>query len=333
MTDNLLEIKDLSVEYHTEFAKVYAVNGLSLTLKYGETLGLVGETGAGKTTTALSVIRLLPDGIGHVTCGSIMLDGNDMVHMPEEKVRALRGKTVSMIFQDPMTSLNPIKTIGDQILEVLRTHNRSMAKEALNRQVDKMMEMVGIPAYRKNEYPHEFSGGMKQRIVIAMALVCEPKLILADEPTTALDVTIQAQMLGLISDLQKRLNTAMILITHDLGVVAQTCEKVVVMYAGEAIEIGSAQQIFSQEKLHPYTQGLFNAIPKLDEESEWLEAIDGMMPDPTEIIPGCRFASRCKFSTDRCKTCPAMVEVEQGHFIKCHLYDQTHPAKEECNHG
>ena len=164
MTDNLLEIKDLSVEYHTEFAKVYAVNGLSLTLKYGETLGLVGETGAGKTTTALSVIRLLPDGIGHVTGGSIMLDGNDMVHMPEEKVRTLRGKTVSMIFQDPMTSLNPIKTIGDQILEVLRTHNRSMAKEALNRQVDKMMEMVGIPAYRKNEYPHEFSGGMKHQI-------------------------------------------------------------------------------------------------------------------------------------------------------------------------
>ncbi len=320
MAKHLLEIRDLSVEYHTEFAKVYAVSGMNLTLDYGETLGLVGETGAGKTTTALSVIRLLPAGIGKVTKGDILLDGNDMVALPEEKVRRLRGKTVSMIFQDPMTSLNPIKTVGEQIREVLHAHDRNLPKARLEEQVDTMMEMVGIPAYRKSEYPHEFSGGMKQRIVIAMALVCEPKLILADEPTTALDVTIQAQMLGLINELQKRMNTAMILITHDLGVVAQTCEKVAVMYAGEVIESGAAEQIFGAEKQHPYTRGLFGAIPKLDEDSARLEAINGSMPDPTIQITGCRFADRCKFATEACKTEPPVVEVEPGHLIKCILF-------------
>ena len=216
MAEKLLEIENLCVEYNTEIATVYAVNGLSLSLNYGETLGLVGETGAGKTTTCLSVMRLLPEGIGEVTDGRIILDGHDMMALPEEKVRDLRGNTVSMIFQDPMSSLNPVMTVGDQIKEVLKIHNKDMHKNELDKAVDNMMEMVGIPANRKNEYPHEFSGGMKQRIVIAIALVCEPKLILADEPTTALDVTIQAQMLGLINDLQKRLNTAMILVTWAL---------------------------------------------------------------------------------------------------------------------
>ena len=320
MADKLLEIKDLSITYNTEIATVYAVNGMSLSLEYGETLGLVGETGAGKTTTCLSIMRLLPEGIGEVTNGSIILDGNDMLNLHEDKVRDLRGNIVSMIFQDPMSSLNPVMTVGDQILEVLKTHNKDMSKADLDKAVDNMMEMVGIPANRKNEYPHEFSGGMKQRIVIAIALVCEPKLILADEPTTALDVTIQAQMLGLINDLQKRLNTAMILVTHDLGVVAQTCEKVAVMYAGEVIEYGKAEHIFDSEKLHPYTRGLFDAIPKLDEDTERLVTIDGMIPDPTQIIEGCRFADRCKFATDKCKTAPPVVEVEPGHLIKCHRY-------------
>ncbi|NBI89924.1 ABC transporter ATP-binding protein [Lachnospiraceae bacterium] len=320
MADKLLDIKDLNITYNTEIATVYAVNGMSLSLEYGETLGLVGETGAGKTTTCLSIMRLLPEGIGEVTNGSIMLDGNDMLNLPEDKVRELRGNIVSMIFQDPMSSLNPVMTVGDQILEVLKTHNKDMSKADLDKAVDDMMEMVGIPANRKNEYPHEFSGGMKQRIVIAIALVCEPKLILADEPTTALDVTIQAQMLGLINDLQKRLNTAMILVTHDLGVVAQTCEKVAVMYAGEVIEYGKAEHIFDSEKLHPYTRGLFDAIPKLDEDTERLVTIDGMIPDPTQIIEGCRFADRCKFATDKCKTAPPVVEVEPGHLIKCHRY-------------
>ena len=313
----LLEIKNLSVEYNTEIATVYAVDGLDLSLGYGETLGIVGETGAGKTTTALSIISLLPEGIGTITSGSILLDGNDMRNLGEEKLRNLRGSTVSMIFQDPMSALNPVMTVGDQIMEVLRMHNVSMDHAALSERVDEMMELVGIPANRKNEYPHEFSGGMKQRIVIAMALACEPKLILADEPTTALDVTIQAQMLGLINALQKRLNTAMILITHDLGVVAQTCEKVMVMYAGEAIEYGTVRDIFEGKYLHPYTKGLFNAIPKLTEETRRLEAIDGMMADPTKKIEGCRFADRCKMAVQECKKKQEMKEVTPGHFIRC----------------
>ena len=321
MSDRLLEIKDLSVEYKTEEATVYAVNGLNISLDYGEALGLVGETGAGKTTTALSVMRLLPAGVGKISSGSIMLDGVDVLAASKKRLSELRGDIVSMVFQDPMTSLNPVMTVGDQILEVLKIHKANLSKNELNKAVDDMMEMVGIPAYRKNEYPHQFSGGMKQRIVIAIALVCEPKLILADEPTTALDVTIQAQMLALISDLKKRLNTAMILITHDLGVVAQTCEKVAVMYAGEIIESGSAQDIFESELRHPYTEGLFGAIPKLNEESRRLETIEGLMPDPTEKIEGCRFASRCKYAEARCGQAQTMREVSQGHFIRCSRFE------------
>lgn len=292
-----------------------------LDLNYGETLGLVGETGAGKTTTALSVIQLLPEGIGFVTDGSIKLDGVDMLNAPEEKIRAMRGSVVSMIFQDPMSALNPVMTVGAQIMEVLKIHHPEQSTAQLEARVDEMMELVGIPAKRKVEYPHQFSGGMKQRIVIAIALACEPKLILADEPTTALDVTIQAQMLGLINELQKRLNTAMILITHDLGVVAQTCEKVMVMYAGEAIEYGTAEDIFETTQRHPYTQGLFNAIPKLDENTKRLEAIEGMMADPTQKIEGCRFADRCKYATAACKKAQKMREVTPGHFIRCCRFD------------
>ena len=321
MAEKLLEIKDLSVNYNTEMATVYAVNGLNLSLNYGETLGLVGETGAGKTTTCLSIMRLLPEGIGEVTEGSIVLDGNNVEEISEDKMRELRGHTASMIFQDPMSALNPVMTVGDQIAEVLKEHNPNMSKEDISKAVDNMMEMVGIPANRKVEYPHQFSGGMKQRIVIAIALVCRPKLILADEPTTALDVTIQAQMLGLIHELQVELNTAMILVTHDLGVVAQTCENVAVMYAGECIEVGSCQYIFAEDaKRHPYTQGLFDAIPKLDSKSARLETIEGMMPDPTEKVEGCRFADRCKYATEACKKAPAMHEAEPGHFIKCHRF-------------
>ena len=318
--NRLLEIQNLSVEYHTEDATVYAVDGLSLSLNRGETLGLVGETGAGKTTTALSIMRLLPKGIGEVTSGTIELDGKNVMEVSDKEIRGIRGNVVSMIFQDPMTSLNPVMTVGDQILEVLKIHNPSMSKQELSKKVDDMMEMVGIPANRKVEYPHQFSGGMKQRIVIAIALVCEPKLILADEPTTALDVTIQAQMLALIHNLQERLNTVMILITHDLGVVAQTCEKVAVMYAGEIIEQGPIEKIFGNEKQHPYTKGLFAAIPKLDSETDRLETIEGLVPDPTIRIEGCRFASRCKYANEQCRNSPQVREVEPDHFIKCHLY-------------
>ena len=324
MADKLLEIKNLSVEYETEIATVYAVNGLDLELNYGETLGLVGETGAGKTSTALSVMQLLPEGIGFVTDGSIMLDGVDVLNASEEKMRSMRGAVSSMIFQDPMSALNPVMTVGAQIMEVLKIHNPKKTKKELEARVDEMMELVGIPANRKEEYPHQFSGGMKQRIVIAIALACEPKLILADEPTTALDVTIQAQMLGLINELQQRLGTAMILITHDLGVVAQTCEKVIVMYAGEAIEYGTAEDIFEGEKHHPYTEGLFNAIPKLNSHSRRLEAIEGMMADPTVKIEGCRFADRCKHATEECRKNQPMVEVNKGHFIRCCKPD--HPS-------
>jgi len=317
VTSKLLEIKDLSVEYKTEEATVYAVNGLDISLDYGQALGLVGETGAGKTTSALSIMKLLPAGVGRVTSGSIFLDGVDVLGSSKKKIGEMRGNTVSMVFQDPMTSLNPVMTVGDQILEVLKIH-KNLSKSELSKAVDDMMEMVGIPSYRKKEYPHQFSGGMKQRIVIAIALVCEPKLILADEPTTALDVTIQAQMLALIADLKKRLNTAMILITHDLGVVAQVCEKVAVMYAGEIVESGTAENIFSGRYRHPYTAGLFGAIPKLDEETRRLETIDGLMPDPTEKVEGCRFAMRCKYAEDDCiNTAQTMVEAEPGHFIRC----------------
>lgn len=321
MSDKLLEIKNLSVEYETEIATVYAVNGLDLELGYGETLGLVGETGAGKTSTALSVMQLLPEGIGFVTDGSITLDGVDMLTASEDKLLSMRGATASMIFQDPMSALNPVMTVGAQILEVLKIHHPEQSQQQLEARVDEMMELVGIPANRKVEFPHQFSGGMKQRIVIAIALACEPKLILADEPTTALDVTIQAQMLGLINELQKRLGTAMILITHDLGVVAQTCEKVIVMYAGEAIESGSAEDIFESGQRHPYTQGLFNAIPKLDEESERLEAIEGAVADPTQKIEGCRFRERCKYATEKCKQKQDMREVSPGHKIRCCRFD------------
>lgn len=261
MDGNLLEVKNLSVEYDTEIATVYAVNGLDLQLKNGESLGLVGETGAGKTTTALSIIQLLPEGIGFVTDGAIRLDGVDMLHENEETIRRMRGSVVSMIFQDPMSALNPVMTVGAQIMEVLRIHHPEQTRAQLEARVDEMMELVGIPAKRKEEYPHQFSGGMKQRIVIAIALACEPKLILADEPTTALDVTIQAQMLGLIHELQQRLNTAMILITHDLGVVAQTCEKVMVMYAGEAIEYGTVEDILKAACVTPIPKGCSTPSP------------------------------------------------------------------------
>lgn len=319
----LLDIKNLSVVYNTEDETVYAVDGLDISLNRGETLGLVGETGAGKTTTALSIMRLLPQGIGKVTSGSITLDGKDIMKASERDIRAIRGNVVFMIFQDPMTSLNPVMTVGNQILEVLRIHNPKMTKEDLDRSVDDMMNMVGIPVSRKYEYPHEFSGGMKQRIVIAIALVCEPKLILADEPTTALDVTIQAQMLALIHDLQMRLNTAMILITHDLGIIAQNCEKVAVMYAGEIVELGQIERIFNGELKHPYTRGLFASIPKLDSKVKRLEMIEGLMPDPTIQVEGCRFAERCKFAIEACKDAPCLNEVESDHLIRCHLYDKS----------
>ena len=319
MAEKLLEIENLSVEYNTEIATVYAVNGLSLSLNYGETLGLVGETGAGKTTTCLSIMRLLPEGIGEITDGKIVLDGHDMLNLPEEKIRDLRGNTVSMIFQDPMSSLNPVMTVGDQIKEVLKIHNKDMSKAELEKAVDNMMEMVGIPANRKNEYPHEFSGGMKQRIVIAIALVCEPKLILADEPTTALDVTIQAQILDLMNQLKKETGTSILFITHDLGVVAEVCDDVAVMYCGRVVERGDVKTIFANPS-HPYTKGLLGSIPRLGDAGKELKSIPGNVPNPKYMPKGCKFEPRCPYASEKCREEePGFFQIEEGHISRCWL--------------
>jgi peptide/nickel transport system ATP-binding protein len=319
----ILEIKNLSVVYHTAEADVYAVNGIDLSLNSGEVLGLVGETGAGKTTTALSTMALLPEKIGEITSGEIIVDGVDIIKAKEQDKRLMRGSTMSMIFQDPMSSLNPVISVGDQIYEVLNEHNTTgKSKQELDRDVDQIMEMVGIPAERKKEFPHQFSGGMKQRIVIAIALACRPKLILADEPTTALDVTIQAQVLTMMLDLKKELNTAMIMITHDLGIVAQTCQKVAVMYAGVIVEEGRVEEIFDQDILHPYTRGLFEAIPRIDIETDRLVPIDGAVSDPTVKAEGCPFADRCRKCMQKCrKNYPPMYNLGGEHRIRCFLFE------------
>ena len=320
MADKLLEIKDLHVVYETDDSTVYAVNGLNIEINQGETLGLVGETGAGKTTTALSIMKLLPDNIGLIKKGEVVLDGIDVIKATEHDMRLLRGETVSMIFQDPMTSLNPTLTIGEQISEVLELHKKDMNREQIGKRVEEILELVGLPAARKNDYPHQFSGGMKQRVVIAIALACEPKLLLADEPTTALDVTIQAQVLDMMKELKDKLNTAMLLITHDLGVVAETCDRVAIMYAGEVIELGTVEDIFEGNSHHPYTEGLFGSLPDLTKVTRRLNPIEGLMPDPTDLPSGCPFHTRCTKCMDICKAEKPTVKTENSHMIKCHLF-------------
>lgn len=326
MNDEILNIENLHVTYATDEALVYAVNGLSLQILRGESLGLVGETGAGKTTTALSVMRLLPDRIGKIEQGKIYLDGQDITALTEADMRAIRGNIVSMIFQDPMSSLNPVFRVGEQIEEVLKIHNPESSRSEIDKRVDELMELVGLPKERKVEYPHQFSGGMKQRIIIAIALACEPKLLLADEPTTALDVTIQAQVLAIIRQLKEMLNTSMLLITHDLGIVAENCDKVAVMYAGEIVEMGTVEDIFENEDHHPYTVGLFGSIPDLDEDVDRLTPIEGMMPDPTILQVGCPFADRCPKCMDICAE-KKPIETQRGtHMIKCHLFSKGENA-------
>lgn len=316
--DTLLKIEDLYVEYKTDELVAKAVNGVSLTLNKGETLGLVGETGAGKTTTALSILRLLP-GNGRVASGRIEVAGQDILKLPEPQMRLLRGEKMSMIFQDPMTSLNPILTVGDQIAEVIRLH-RDLSEEAVQKRVDEMLSLVGIQPERKREYPHQFSGGMKQRVVIAIALACEPELLIADEPTTALDVTIQAQILSLMNQLKREMGTSMILITHDLGVVVRTCDKVSIMYAGEIVESGRTEDIFQGTDHHPYTVGLFGSIPNLWVASRRLRPIDGLMPDPTDLPSGCKFHPRCPQAMEICSTTAPPDYVRGSRTIKCHLF-------------
>lgn len=316
--DILLDIKDLSVEFRTDDGVVKAVNHMDLQLEKGKTLGLVGETGAGKTTTALSILRLVPDPPGVITGGAIELDGHDILKASNHEMKKLRGSLVSMIFQDPMTSLNPVVPVGTQIAEVFILHNRIGKIEAEER-AGEMLEMVGIPASRGKDYPHQFSGGMKQRVVIAMALACNPKLLIADEPTTALDVTIQAQVLKLMKELKQKYNMAMLMITHDLGIVADVCDEVSVMYAGRVVEHGTLEDVY-ERTAHPYTEGLFNSIPNIEARTHRLIPIRGLMPDPTDLPSGCPFHPRCSYATEECKMRePVKTELSDTHYVYCIL--------------
>jgi len=316
----LLDIKDLAVSYTADNKKVKAVNGINITIKKGETVGLVGETGAGKTTTAKAILRLIPNPPGEVEKGEIIFDSKDLLKISENEMRKIRGNKISMIFQDPMTSLNPVITVGEQIAEVIRLH-RKVSRAKAEILAGEMLEMVGIPEERMGEFPHQFSGGMKQRVVIAIALACNPQLLIADEPTTALDVTIQAQILELMLKLRKDFNTSMLLITHDLGVVAEICDKVAITYAGEIVEFGTIEEVF-RHPAHPYTKGLFAAIPSTKgEKLKRLHHIPGLMPDPTNLPSGCRFNPRCNYRFDRCEELsPEEIYINENHFAKCHLY-------------
>jgi peptide/nickel transport system ATP-binding protein len=317
----LLRIEDLVVRYVVGREIVEAVNGISLSIENGKTLGLVGETGAGKTTTALSIMGLIPNPPGQIVRGSISYGGEELLTKSFKEMRRIRGKEIAMIFQDPMTSLNPVLPVGSQIMEVILLHNKVNKLEATLR-AREMLEVVGISGDRYDEYPHQFSGGMKQRVIIAIALACKPKLLIADEPTTALDVTIQAQVLDLMKNLKQETNAAMLLITHDLGVVAEVCDHVATMYAGEILEYGTLSDVF-EHTAHPYTQGLFSSLPDIDNTVKRLTTIPGLMPDPTALPAGCKFHPRCHRCLEICKReNPPAVEHRPGHFVKCFLYER-----------
>lgn len=326
--DLAVEIKDLVVEFRTDYGVVQALNGLDLEIEHGKTLGLVGETGAGKTTTGLSLLRLIPNPPGVIVGGTIKLNGKDILSMTEKEMHDIRGKDVAMIFQDPMTSLDPVMTVEQQIAEVIRLHEPGTAQDHLKK-AREMLELVGIPGSRGAEYPHQFSGGMKQRVVIAIALACNPGLLIADEPTTALDVTIQAQVLEMMKGLREKYNTSMLMITHDLGIVAEICDTVSVIYAGHVIEHGTLVDIFKNTR-HPYTEGLFNSLPDLDNRTAELKPIKGLMPDPSNLPKGCAFCPRCEYAMEICKTQkPARTYRNDTHYVECHLYnkDNIHEGK------
>lgn len=323
MSDKILEIKDLVVDYETDDGVVHAVNGMNLELERGKSLGLVGETGAGKTTTALSVLRLIPDPPGVIRGGSIILNGQEVLSLSVKEMRKLRGNYVSMIFQDPMTSLNPSLTVGEQIAEVIRTHDKKISKKEASRRAAEMLKTVGIAEDRLWDYPHQFSGGMRQRVIIAIALACSPQLLIADEPTTALDVTIQAQILETMKELRKKLQTSMIMITHDLGIVAEICDEVSVVYGGRVVEHGTLHDVFNETK-HPYTEGLFNSLPNIKNRAAMLKPIPGLMLDPTQIPEGCPFAPRCAYAVERCFTSkPRRITFSETHYTECHRYEET----------
>ncbi|GAB1400087.1 MAG: ABC transporter ATP-binding protein [Synergistaceae bacterium] len=317
--DLLLDIRNLSVRFDTDSGIVKAVNSLNLSLEKGKSLGFVGETGAGKTTTALAILHLIQSPPGKITAGEILFEGQDILKMTEAERQDMRGSKIAMIFQDPMTSLNPIMTVEEQIMEMISLHSDLKGQGVLKR-AHEMLSLVGIRPERGKEYPHQFSGGMRQRVGIAIALACRPRLLIADEPTTALDVTIQAQVIDLIKNLQKVVNTSMLLITHDLGIVSEICDNVAIMYAGHLVEYSTVRKLYSHP-MHPYTEGLFNAIPKLDSEPGGrLAVIPGLMPDPTDLPKGCSFSPRCPYARDICheKAC-GMVEYEPNHFVDCYF--------------
>lgn len=314
--EKLLNVNDLFVEFTSEGSVVKAVNGMRISLERGQTLGIVGETGAGKTTLAKAIMQILPDTGAYIRSGEVWFEGRNLLTLSEEELMKIRGRKISMIFQDPMTALNPTMTVGKQIAEVIEAHNRISRREARKR-AEKMLETVGIPAARYGEYPHQFSGGMKQRIDIAVALACNPELLIADEPTTALDVTIQAQVLDMIKDLKEQYNTAMIMITHDLGIIAEVSDNVAVVYAGEIVEYGTLAQIYD-DTAHPYTKGLFGSIPHLHEDVDRLTPIEGLMPDPTALPSGCKFHPRCPYATEECgREAVHMEDLGGGHLCRC----------------
>lgn len=328
-TNNVLSIEDLSVEFRTRDSVVHAVNRLELKIEKGKALGLVGETGAGKTTTGLAILGLIPSPPGVVTDGTVELDGEDLLKKDDRYMRSIRGQKVSMIFQDPMTSLNPVLTVEEQIAEVIRTHASGMKRREAVKKAGEMLELVGIPKERGGEYPHQFSGGMKQRVVIAIALACQPDLLIADEPTTALDVTIQAQVLEMMKELKDRYGTSMLMITHDLGIVAEICDEVSVIYAGHIVEHGTLEDVFDDTK-HPYTRGLFNSLPNMEDRSARLKPIKGLMPDPSNLPEGCAFCPRCEYAMEICKhEKPCGVWKNDTHYVECHLYNTENITDKE----
>ena len=312
----VLDVKNLHVHYVTDDATAKAVNGIDFQVKEGEALGLVGETGAGKTTTALSIMQLIPDPPGMIVDGEIYFEGKNVILNTDKENQAMRGNGVAMIFQDPMTALNPVMTVGEQLAEVVLNHEKVSKAEAKKRVID-LLEIVGVKSDRYDDYPHQFSGGQKQRVVIAMSLLCNPKLLIADEPTTALDVTIQAQVLDIINQLREQYKMAMVLITHDLGVVAETCDNVAIMYAGQIVEAGTVREVYLNPK-HPYTRGLFDSIPKLDDDSTELIPIEGAISNAADLPTGCYFHPRCRYCQDICKTQQPTVKGE-GHKFMCHF--------------
>lgn len=320
-SDIILEVKDLCVEFQTVEGRVQAVDHLSYTLHKGEKLGIVGESGSGKSVSSLAMMQLIPNPPGRVTGGEILYKGRDLVKLSGKEMQKLRGNEISMIFQEPMTSLNPIIQCGKQIAESLRLHRGMNKKEAAEEAV-RMMKAVGIanPEVRAHEYPHQMSGGMRQRVMIAMALACQPQILIADEPTTALDVTIQAQILDLIRDLNREMNAAVLFITHDLGVVSELCDTVIVMYTGHIVEQAPVRELFRDPK-HPYTVGLLNAIPAITKERKPLKTIEGVVPNPTERIEGCSFWPRCPHASERCqKEAPPVTRPGEDRLVRCWLY-------------